>query len=463
MASNINSSNINGAYPVAGQDNDSQGFRDNFTNIRTNFTSASTEISELQSKAVLKSALTGTTLDNNLTGVLLSYAQTKGFTDTMYPYSGGNPYTGTASLSFANGDYQKINVAGSITLAFTNWPLTGLHAKMRVLLSSVDVTDLIIFPASVNFGLNAIPGAWAGHTLTPLAGDYLLEFSTDDAGSNVAVAVLIAPASNTTAAFLALNANIASVQSNVSTLQSNVSTLQGNISTLTSGLANVVSNVTTLQSFVTTSLSSENLISGNAASLSVHTSYFNTGPGISIPLNETFLTANIVGATLSGNVSYSYRVSAINTYGETLASPQTSITTGGSDNSVTISWEEVPASTGYKVYGRTAGAQLLLTAISGNTTLSWIDNGSITPSGTLSSRDTTNPGTATLAIGSAGQVKAFSAANIAAGNMVITVSNVGWKDAGSGTITFDARGVGCTVQYVDSKWFCIGNNGAVFG
>ena len=35
MASNINPNNIDGTYPVAGQDNDSQGFRTNFTNIKT--------------------------------------------------------------------------------------------------------------------------------------------------------------------------------------------------------------------------------------------------------------------------------------------------------------------------------------------------------------------------------------------------------------------------------------------
>ena len=31
MTSSINPNNIDGTYPIAGQDNDSQGFRDNFT------------------------------------------------------------------------------------------------------------------------------------------------------------------------------------------------------------------------------------------------------------------------------------------------------------------------------------------------------------------------------------------------------------------------------------------------
>ena len=35
MASSINPNNIDTTYPVAGQDNDSQGFRDNFTNIKS--------------------------------------------------------------------------------------------------------------------------------------------------------------------------------------------------------------------------------------------------------------------------------------------------------------------------------------------------------------------------------------------------------------------------------------------
>ena len=34
MASNINAFNIDGTFPIAGQDNPSQGFRDNFTNIK---------------------------------------------------------------------------------------------------------------------------------------------------------------------------------------------------------------------------------------------------------------------------------------------------------------------------------------------------------------------------------------------------------------------------------------------
>jgi hypothetical protein len=48
MASNINPTNIDITYPIAGQDNDTQGFRDNFSNIKNNFVVAKSEISAIQ-------------------------------------------------------------------------------------------------------------------------------------------------------------------------------------------------------------------------------------------------------------------------------------------------------------------------------------------------------------------------------------------------------------------------------
>lgn len=53
MASTINSNNINILYPVAGQDNDTQGFRDNFRNIKNNLTTAAQEITAIQANVAL--------------------------------------------------------------------------------------------------------------------------------------------------------------------------------------------------------------------------------------------------------------------------------------------------------------------------------------------------------------------------------------------------------------------------
>ena len=46
MASNIQPNNVDGTYPVAGQNNSSQGMRDNFAAIKNNFTEAKSEITK---------------------------------------------------------------------------------------------------------------------------------------------------------------------------------------------------------------------------------------------------------------------------------------------------------------------------------------------------------------------------------------------------------------------------------
>jgi hypothetical protein len=70
----------------------------------------------------------------------------------------------------------------------------------------------------------------------------------------------------------------------------------------------------------------------------------------------------------------------------------------------------------------------------------------------------TTGGTATLADGVEGQIKVFT--QTFTGSMVVTVATPGW--GGAGTITLTTRGQGCTLQYTNSAWWCIGNNGAVF-
>jgi hypothetical protein len=75
---------------------------------------------------------------------------------------------------------------------------------------------------------------------------------------------------------------------------------------------------------------------------------------------------------------------------------------------------------------------------------------------------TSTASTATLAAGTTGQIKTFMMV-ADGGDMVITVTNAGWKSSGTGTITFNDIGDGCTLQYINSKWFCVGQNGVVFG
>jgi hypothetical protein len=108
MASNIDPSNIDGTYPLEGVNNDSQGFRTNFTNTAANLTEAKTEIEELQSKSIIKSALIGEAADNTLTIPLNTAASTTAA-------AGLNIAEGIAPTSPIDGDIW-VTAAGAINV-----------------------------------------------------------------------------------------------------------------------------------------------------------------------------------------------------------------------------------------------------------------------------------------------------------------------------------------------------------
>jgi hypothetical protein len=66
---------------------------------------------------------------------------------------------------------------------------------------------------------------------------------------------------------------------------------------------------------------------------------------------------------------------------------------------------------------------------------------------------------ANLRAGTSGQIKTLMMNSDGGGDMVVTVANAAW--GGSNTLTFANVGDACTLQYVNSKWFVIGNNGVV--
>ena len=291
MTSNVNPNNIDTAFPIAGQDNDSQGFRDNFTNIKNNFAYTEDEVTDLQSKVILKSALTGTSLDNDFDGALITAAL---ITDIRESVTALGTTNGTVTLNHAAGHYQTVTADGSITLAFSNLPAAGTKGRIQLAYTVGSVADTLTLPAAVTLGTAVIRGI-SGQVITfPETGTFIFEFTTSNAGTTIHIA--------------------------------------------------------DLSRQVKPNASSEDLASAGAASVVTDISYF---------------------------------------------------TTAASE-------------------------------------------------------------TATLAAGTAGQIKMFSAVDITSGNMVITVTNAGWKASGTGTITFSARGAGCTLCYVASKWFCVGNNGAAF-
>ena len=305
MTSQVNPYNIDGTYPVAGQDNDSQGFRDNFTNTRNNFAFVKSELEDLQSKVLLKAPLNNTTLDNDLStsGTTLNNAQLTAFIETYY----NNGFlSGSETINYNQGNYQRITTGGSLTVGFSNWPTAGVMGRLILWVNVTSTAYTLTIPSQATLGFPAEISGISGNVITfDATGDYLYEFISSDYGA----------------------------------------------------------------------------------------SYF---------CREITRAPNKVHGKLSVT-------------GELLLA----------------SSEDLAAS---------AAASLVKTA---------------------SYFSTATAETATLAAGTDGQIKTFMMA-ADTGDMVITVTNAGWKTSGTGTITFDTIGDACTLQYVNSKWYCIGNNGAVF-
>jgi len=135
MTSQINFGTINTAYPVAGVDNNSQGFRDNFTAISAGLATAKAELTALQTNAVLKATLTtpGTVVNNDLNGSTIS----RGLYNRFYGvYYNGGTVSSASNIDLANGPVQKFVLSGDATLTFTGWPSAGSMGIIRVLLAS---------------------------------------------------------------------------------------------------------------------------------------------------------------------------------------------------------------------------------------------------------------------------------------------------------------------------------------
>lgn len=186
MTSRIVPTNIDGTFPVAGQDNSSQGFRDNFTNIKNNFTFARNEISDLQDKVLLKSALDGTTLSNDLSGTQLVRPQLSAWTQS---YINLTSVAGLVNINYNSGNLQRLESSGGtgsdITLSFINWPASG-YGIVRIWVEITDVTHTVTLPSSVTMGVDDLQG-YNSTTRTlsfDRTGDYYFDFSSADGGSS---------------------------------------------------------------------------------------------------------------------------------------------------------------------------------------------------------------------------------------------------------------------------------------
>ena len=192
MTSTINTGSIDVNYPTAGVSNSSQGFRTNFAAIKNNLTTAATEISDLQNKAILKAPLVGTTLNNDMANSLISNALTLGFRATTFNL--GTNLSGVVTIDITNGDVQYGTITGDIQLQFAKWAPTGTQSNVQVILTIADDEATIDLPPNVTGGFTTIqnyqssgsvPGGRIGLPSDVSQVHYL--FSTIDCGTNIEI------------------------------------------------------------------------------------------------------------------------------------------------------------------------------------------------------------------------------------------------------------------------------------
>lgn len=190
--SNINPQNIDGTFPIAGQDNNSQGFRDNFTNTINNFTSAAAELTDLQTYAVVTSALTSVgqsgTPTNNMNYTFITKPQLKGAVETSAtntPDSGG-----AFTVDWSTGHFQTVTLTQNSTMSFAStWPTTNLWTRLRLQVTVTGGTWTLTLPTTVSVNSENIQGSNGASpaVITLATGTYIFEFSTSNNGSAVTI------------------------------------------------------------------------------------------------------------------------------------------------------------------------------------------------------------------------------------------------------------------------------------
>jgi hypothetical protein len=182
MASQITFSSIDENYPVAGQDNDTQGFRDNFNVIKQALLKASEEITTLQqnTEGLELSALDGNVPGTNFNGTFLTGAILKSNSESLI--NGGTVTASEVELNFGNGNYQVYRIgANNISFNITGFSTIDSGANKIILELVGDDTDRQVTfisndPGIVNFKTSNFP---AGQfTVTSSTNPILIEIYT---------------------------------------------------------------------------------------------------------------------------------------------------------------------------------------------------------------------------------------------------------------------------------------------
>lgn len=136
--SNINYLSINENFPVAGQDNDTQVFRDNFDTIKTSLNAANTEINELLGAVARLDREDNDFGINKISNVVLSNARTQ-TNDARI-----SPLTTDVTIDALSGGYQIYTVGADITVDFLNFAGDARNIPVETDVQKASVTKVTL-------------------------------------------------------------------------------------------------------------------------------------------------------------------------------------------------------------------------------------------------------------------------------------------------------------------------------
>lgn len=333
-----------------------------------------------------------------------------------------SPYT-----IFANGaGISTSNNASNGTITITNTGVTNIIAGTNITVTSGNGNVTISSTGNAGSGVSniSVVGAASNVRITSSGGPIVSSgiITLDLGNSGVTSGTYIAPT--------IIVDQYGRITNAVST--TSVGTVTSVNITPGSGIAVTGGPITTTGSMTVTNIGVTSLTAGSGISLS--------GSNGAVTIATTALYTGTVTSVIVSSTSLTISGSPITTNGTiTIDLPTNTVVTGNITSGNLITAGRLLLS-GSEDLAPSAAANLLLTA---------------------SYFTTVAAETATLAAGTAGLIKTFMMVGDG-GDMVLTVTNAGWKSSGTGTITFNDIGDGCTLQYINSKWFCIGNNGVAF-
>jgi len=119
---------INVSYPVAGQDNDTQGFRDNYANIKNGLLALGTQVDNTLNLF--------TNQTNNFNGNIIDNANLQAVGEVIYTPNVANAgVQGPQTVDYTLGSYQQFILSSSTSFTFQNWPTVGNYGSIKLALA----------------------------------------------------------------------------------------------------------------------------------------------------------------------------------------------------------------------------------------------------------------------------------------------------------------------------------------